>query len=198
MPTAEWINCGLVRILAGILVIATMVAGCSSDPVDAAPPVALALPSSTAASPEPRVETVTPSPRATPSPVPLTVDQAARRYLGIVRPYNIALERLEQAINGGQPVAVLRRRAAQVATANGTQVRHLTDTVWPRALRGLVGQLKAESLKAQRHWLLAARARARDALIQEVLNAARHDGKPAVGKIRTLLHLEQYDEDDYS
>ncbi|MEV1170460.1 hypothetical protein [Nonomuraea sp. NPDC049784] len=176
--------------------VATMVAGCSSDPVDVPPSVA--LPSTMSPSPEPRVESVTPSPRATPSPVPLTVDQAARRYLGIVRPYNIALERLEQAINGGQPVAVLRRRAAQVATANRTQIRHLTDTAWPRALRGPMGQLKAESLKAQRHWLLGARARARDALIQEVLNAARHDGKPAVGKIRTLLHLEQYDEDDYS
>ncbi|MEQ4721420.1 hypothetical protein [Nonomuraea sp. B19D2] len=198
MPTAEWINYGLVRILAGTLVVATMVAGCSSDPVDAAPPVALAPPSATAASPEPRVETVTPSPRATPSPVPLTLDQAAGRYLGIVRPYNIALERLEQAINGSQPVAVLRRRAAQVATANRTQIGQLTDTPWPRALRGLMRQLKAESLKAQRHWLLAARARDRDALIQEVLNAARHDGKPAAGKIRTLLHLEQYDEDDYS
>jgi hypothetical protein len=59
-------------------------------------------------------------------------------------------------------------------------------------------RLRAESLKAQRHWLLAARARARDPLIQEVLNAARYDGKPAVGKIRSLLRLEQYDEDDYS
>ncbi|MFB9630538.1 hypothetical protein [Nonomuraea helvata] len=178
--------------------VATMVTGCSSDPVDAAPPVPLALPSATAASPKLHAETVTPSPRATPSPVPLTLDQAARHYLSTVRPYNIALERLEQAINGSQPVATLRRRAAQVATANRTQIGQLTDTAWPRTLRGLMGQLKAESLKAQRHWLLAARARDRDALIQEVLNAARHDGKPAVGKIRTLLRLEQYDEDDYS
>ncbi|MGP3962003.1 hypothetical protein ACTWPT_39050 [Nonomuraea sp. 3N208] len=130
--------------------------------------------------------------------MPLTVKQAARRYLGIVRPYNIALERLEQAINGGQPVSALRRGAAQVAAANSTQIRRLTDTAWPRALRGPMRQLKAESLKAQRHWLLAARARARGPLIQEVLNAARYDGKPAVGKIRTLLDLEQYDEDDYS
>ncbi|GAA3708289.1 hypothetical protein GCM10022224_087260 [Nonomuraea antimicrobica] len=178
--------------------IATLVAGCSSDPVDAVPAAALAPPTTTVASPDPRVETETPSPQATPSPAPLSVDQAARRYLGIVRPYNIALERLEQAINGGQPVTVLRRRAAQVATANKTQIRHLTDTAWPRALRGPVGQLEAESLTAQRHWLLAARARTRDTLIQEVLNAARHDGKPAVGKIRALLHLEQYDEEDYS
>ncbi|MFG1710576.1 hypothetical protein ACFLIM_46160 [Nonomuraea sp. M3C6] len=130
--------------------------------------------------------------------MPLTVEQAARRYLGIVRPYNIAIERLEQAINGGQPVAALRRRAAQVATANRTQIRHLTDTAWPKALRGPVAQLKDESLKAQRHWLLAARARARSALIQDVLNAARYDGKPAVGKIRSLLHLGRYDENDYS
>ncbi|MET9249180.1 hypothetical protein [Nonomuraea sp. NPDC003709] len=128
----------------------------------------------------------------------MTNDQAARRYLGIVRPYNIALERLEQAINGGQPVTVLRRRAAQVATTNQTQIRQLTDTAWARALRGPMGRLKAESLKAQRHWLGAARARTRDALVQEVLNAIRYDGKPVVGKIRTLLHLEQYDEDDYS
>jgi hypothetical protein len=40
--------------------------------------------------------------------VPLTIKQAARRYLGIVRPYNVALERLEQAINGGQSLAALR------------------------------------------------------------------------------------------
>ncbi|KAB8183273.1 hypothetical protein FH608_049395 [Nonomuraea phyllanthi] len=175
--------------------IATLIAGCSSDPVDAAPSAVLTPPAT--ASREPLGE-VTPSPRATPSPAPLTLDQAARRYLRIVRPYNVALERLEQAINGGRPLTVLRRQAGQVATTNRTQIRQLAGTPWPRAVRGPVRQLQAESQKAQRHWVLAMRASARDALIQEVLNAARYDGKPAVGKIRRLLHLEQYDEEDYS
>jgi hypothetical protein len=63
--------------------------------------------------------------------VPLTIKQAARRYLGIVRPYNVALERLEQAINGGQSLAALRRGAAQVAIANATQIRRLSEPPGP-------------------------------------------------------------------
>lgn len=66
------------------------------------------------------------------------------------------------------------------------------------AVRGPMGLLKDESLEAQRHWPAAARARSRDALVQEVLNVARHEGNPAVEQIRTVLYLEQYDEDGYS
>ncbi|PZG02360.1 hypothetical protein, partial [Nonomuraea aridisoli] len=143
-----------------------------------------------------------PSTSATPSPrvsrAALTVEQAARRYLAVVRPYNVALERLEQAINGGRPVTELRRRAAQVATANRTHIRRLTGTLWPTAVRGPMRGLTAASGRAQRHWLLAARARTRDALVQQVLNAVRHDGKAPASKIRTLLRLERYDENDYS
>ncbi|MEZ0075167.1 hypothetical protein [Planotetraspora sp. GP83] len=57
--------------------------------------------------------------------------------------------------------------------------------------------LRAESLKAQRHRLQAARAATRSALIQEVLNAARHDGTEPSEKIRRLLHLKEYEENDY-
>src|SRR6266487_2436919 len=42
---------------------------------------------------------------------------AARRYLEIVRPYNVALERLEQAFNAGAPLVRLR------ALADGSHAR---------------------------------------------------------------------------
>ncbi|MFI7612349.1 hypothetical protein ACIBP6_14110 [Nonomuraea terrae] len=174
------------------LVVAALVAGCSGTPAGVSPPVDSVRVSPTAASPV----SPTPSPRV--SRAALTVEQAARRYLGIVRPYNVALERLEQAINGGRPVAELRRRAAQVATANEAHIRRLTGTPWPAAVRGPTRRLTAESGRAQRHWLMAARAQSRDALVQQVLNAVRHDGKAPAAKIRALLHLERYDEDDYA
>ncbi len=47
----------------------------------------------------------------------LTRAAAAKRYLEIVRPYNVALERLEQAFNAGAPLVRLR------ALADGSHAR---------------------------------------------------------------------------
>ena len=58
----------------------------------------------------------------TTTPPPLSHEQAAERYLAIVEPYNIALEALEQALNGGQEVGALQAQAAAVATANATHI----------------------------------------------------------------------------
>ncbi|WP_248965181.1 hypothetical protein [Sphaerisporangium perillae] len=168
------------------------VAGCSSGPVTAT----AADRASAVATP---AKTVTTSPAPpTPSPAPLTRKQAALRYLAIVKPYDVGLERLEKAINGGLPVASLRSSAAKVAAANRAQIRHLQNTAWPAAVRAPIKELGAESLKAQPYWLRAARARTPAALIQEVLKASRHDGAKAAAKIRRLLQLEEYDENDYS
>ncbi|MEU6787428.1 hypothetical protein ABZ912_50270 [Nonomuraea angiospora] len=51
MPVTEWINGGLVRIIAGTLVLATMITGCSGAPVNTTQHVAVAPPSPTTAPP---------------------------------------------------------------------------------------------------------------------------------------------------
>jgi hypothetical protein len=153
-----------------------------------------------AAGPLPASPTV---PSASPTPTsstaaPLSKEQAAKRYLAIVKPYNLALERLEQAINRGQPVAMVRTLAEQVAAANQAHMRDLRATVWPVEVRAPVRALLAESARAQAYWRQAARATIRSALIQAVLKAVQHDGSDAVGDIRRRLDLGAYDERVYS
>ncbi|GII55482.1 hypothetical protein Pth03_38710 [Planotetraspora thailandica] len=135
----------------------------------------------------------------TPAPAkPLSQKQAAIRYLKTVKPYDIALERLEQAINTGRPAATLRELAAKVASANAAHMRDLRDVPWPLAVRAPIKALRAESAKAQVYWRQAAQAKTRGELVQAVLEAARHDGSVAAGKIRSLLHLAKYEESVYS
>jgi hypothetical protein len=153
-----------------------------------------------AAGPLPAAPTV---PSASPTPTssmaaPLSKEQAAKRYLAIVKPYNLALERLEQAINRGQPMAMVRTLAGQVAAANQAHMRDLRATVWPVEVRAPVRELLAESALAQAYWRHAARATTRSALIQSVLKAAQHDGSDAAGDIRRRLDLGAYDERAYS
>jgi hypothetical protein len=153
-----------------------------------------------AAGPLPAAPTV---PSASPTPTsstaaPLSKEQAAKRYLAIVKPYNLALEQLEQAINRGQPVAMVRTLAGQVAAANQTHMRDLRATVWPLEVRAPVRELLAESARAQAYWRQAARATTRNALIQAVLKAVQHDGSDAAGDIRRRLDLGAYDERAYS
>lgn len=95
----------------------------------------------------------TASPVAPPSTVrskPLFRAQAAKRYLEVVRPYNPALERLEQPFNAGEPVVTLRALADGVARSNAAHMRKLHATVWPSAVRVPMKELLAESAVAQR------------------------------------------------
>jgi hypothetical protein len=135
---------------------------------------------------------------STTTPAPLSHEQAAERYLAIVEPYNIALEALEQAVNGGQEVGALQAQAAAVATANATQIAELQATVWPADVQPAVDELVAESDTAQTYWLQASQAQTRDAVIAAAVSAGEHDGGAAVDTIRSLLGLGGYDEDDYS
>jgi hypothetical protein len=170
---------------AGLVVGAACSAGSGSDGVDTAAP-------STSVTVEPAPSTTSPP------PAPLSKDQAAERYLAIVEPYNVALEALEQAINGGQPVESLQTQAAAVAAANDTHVQELRATAWPTDVQPAVDDLVAASEQAQTYWLQGSQAPTRDALIAAAVAAGEHDGGTAADTIRSLLGLDDYNEDDYS
>ena len=133
-----------------------------------------------------------------PPPAPLSKEQAAERYLAIVEPYNVSLEALEQAVNGGKPVDALRTQAASVAEANDTHVRALEATAWPADVQPAVDELVTASEQAQIYWLQAAQAQTREALVAAAVAAGEHDGGAAADAIRNLLGLDAYDEDDYA
>ena len=131
-------------------------------------------------------------------PAPLPNEQAAERYLAIVEPYDVALEALEQAVNGGQPVEALQTQAAAVVAANDTHMQELGATAWPADVQPAVDELVAESEQAQTYWLQASQAQTRDALIAAAVSAGEHDGGVAADAIRSVLGLGEYNEDDYS
>jgi hypothetical protein len=164
------------------------VTGCATD-TGASPTTSTATQTSstTATSAAPTTET----------PAALTKDEAAKRYLTIVKPYNVALERLEKAINAGQPLAKLRAEAQATATANATQIRELTAVAWPADVGPAMTGLVAESTKAQQYWQQAAQAKTREDLIKAVQAAAKHSGAKHAGTIRGLLSLDKYKEGDY-
>jgi hypothetical protein len=172
--------------LAAAVVALLAVTGCSGEPggKPATAPLAAA--------------TTMPSVTPTTMTAPLSKKQAAERYLAIVKPYNLALERLEQAINQGRPVATVRTLAGKVASANQAHMRDLRATLWPVEVRAPVRELLAESARAQVYWRQAAHASTRSELIQVALKAARHDGSEAASSIRHRLDLGTYDERDYS
>lgn len=176
------------QILAALLGITLLAgAGCSTGTAEQSTTSPVAPPSTAAASPS----TVA-------RPQPLSRAQAAKRYLAIVKPYNVALERLEQAFNAGRPLDVLRTLSRAVATANDTQMNQLRVTLWPTVVRQPLRTLLAESAVAQRYWLQAAEAGTRDELARSLVTASRHDGSDAAGQIRRALGLGAYDEADYS
>ena len=145
----------------------------------------------------PTAPSANPAPTPT-TPRPLSQEQAAKRYLAIVKPYNVALERLEQAINTGRPMATVRTLTGQVASANAAHMRDLRNTAWPVEVRAPVRELLAESARAQVYWRQAAQATTRSGLMQAVLTAVQHDGSDAAGSIRRRLDLGKYDERAYS
>jgi hypothetical protein len=123
---------------------------------------------------------------------------AAKRYLEIVRPYNVALERLEQAFNAGAPLVRLRALVDAVARSNAAHLRQLRATAWPSVVRAPMKQLLAESAAAQPYWHQAAEASTREELARSRVEAARHNGTGPANKIRHALGLDDYDETDVS
>ncbi|HEV8558271.1 MAG TPA: hypothetical protein VGR06_18010 [Actinophytocola sp.] len=145
----------------------------------------------------PPAATTSTTPATTTTPPPLSKPDAAQRYLAIVKPYNVALERLETAINSGQPVATLRTRASELAAANQEQINQLQTTLWPTEIRAPMAELIAESGKSQPLLLQAAQAKTRPQLVQAVVDGLKHDGKTPAKAIRDFLELAKYDERDY-
>ncbi len=137
-------------------------------------------------------------PPTTVKPKALSRAAAAKRYLEIVRPYNLASERLEQAFNAGEPVVRLRTLADAVARSNAAHMRRLRATVWPSAVRAPMKELLVESAAAQPYWRQAAEASTREELARSLVGAARHNGTSSANKIRRALGLDDYDETDVS
>lgn len=134
---------------------------------------------------------------AEPTPAPLSKPDAARRYLDIVKPYNEALENLEQAINDGQDLEVQQTSAGELVGANEQQIKDLESVVWPADVRDAMAELVAESRKAQPFLREAAQAGSTDDLVEALLAAMEHDGAEPAEKIRAALDLDAYDETEY-
>ena len=113
--------------------------------------------------------------------------------MAIVKPYNVALEGLEPAVNSGQPIASLRAAAQATAAANEAHMREVQGTVWPTDVQPAINEFLAESAQAQNDWLRAVQAPTRRP-------DQRRDRRRRAGRIRrcNLLSLPQYDEDDYA
>ena len=174
-----------------------LVTGCASI-ADSAPEPAAPTPQTT--EPSSASTPRTPEPAGTaPSEAPrLGVEEAAVRYLEIVRPYNEALEALETAINTGQPVDVQQEQAAATVTALHTEITELRNVRWPAEVEPHVLALADAGDQAVPSWETAAAATTSDSMVTAVLAALEHDDQAAADAIRRLLALDQYDEGDYS
>lgn len=172
-----------------ILLAAVLLAGCAADePADgqgrANQPAAAASPSAEPAEPA--------------EPAHLTREEAARRYLKIVRPYNKALERWETAVNSGSMDAAADA-ADDAATALEKEVAALRKTPWPPKVERQAAALADACAKRSVVWReeMAAAETVDDvyAALDALAQAADDDG-PAT-KIRRLLDLDRYEESDY-
>jgi hypothetical protein len=172
-----------------IAVTAALLAACTPTAEQEAvgPPKSLG---STASTPTPSSQPTTTTPPA------LSKAQAARRYLQIVKPYNVAMETLEKAINAGQPMSRLTRLAETTWKASKAELRALRATRWPYVVRAPVKELANAISAGLSDWRRATHAETREALIQAVIAATKH-GSDAAKTIRQRLQLEKYDEDDY-
>src|SRR5690606_28006699 len=175
-----------IRCAAGAVVLAIVV-GCSDE--------ARSGTANTSLGGTPSSEEAAPGTREGPS-VGLSRERAAERYLAIVEPYNVALEGLEQALDEGLPLDIVRARAEATADANDAHIRDLRAAEWPADVQPHIDELVAESELAQPWWRRAAQAPTRDELVAAVLAAGDHDGSAPARTIRRLLGLEEYDEAD--
>ncbi|MFI7490335.1 hypothetical protein ACIBXA_18340 [Micromonospora echinaurantiaca] len=128
------------------------------------------------------------------TPAALTPEEAKRRYLAIVEPYNTALEKLETAANAGKPWRTVRKLAAEVARTNAEHAVALRETTWPAAARTPMAALLAENDVALRHWRRAGEAADAEVLMREIRKAAAHSGAEEAGKVRAALGLPAYRE----
>lgn len=128
------------------------------------------------------------------TPAALTPEEAKRRYLAIVEPYNTALEKLETAANAGKPWRTVRKLAAEVARTNAEHAVALRETTWPAKARAPMAALLAENDIALRHWRRAGEAADAEALMREIRAAAAHSGAEEAGKVRAALGLPAYRE----
>lgn len=139
----------------------------------------------------------TPAPPTTTTPAALSKKQAAKAYLRIVKPYNVAMEALEKAINNGEPMSTTTQLAKATLKASKTEMRELRAIKWPAEVRAPVKKLVDAISTGLADWRRATRAQDRDTLIQAVIAATGH-GADAAETIRKRLELSKYDEDDYS
>lgn len=184
-------------LIVGVLTTAMALAACGSSTTDTS---TVASEPSTSAAPETTtpVATTSPAPAATKSsPAALSQEKAAERYLDIVRPYNEALESLEQAVNGGEPLETQTALAADTADALESEIAELRSTTWPSEIGSPVEDLIAVSEKSLEHWREAADAQTQNDLINAVMAAAEFDGGDAATAIREQLGIGPYDENDY-
>lgn len=176
-------------VLITVAATAALLAACTPSAEQDAARTPASLPSS-ASTPTPSSQ-----PTTTTRP-PLSKAQAARRYLQIVKPYNVALETLEKAVNAGQPMSRLRQLADAARKATTTEMRALRATRWPSIVRADVRELATAIDASLADWRRATRAQTLEDLIKAVSAAAKH-GSAAAKTIRQRLELEKYDEDDY-
>jgi hypothetical protein len=163
-----------------VLVVALFATGCGGTSPAGSP--------TSVRSPAPPVTSPTPSP----APSTLTLAQAASRYLEIVRPYNTALAKFEDAAHANKPWRDLRPLAREVAQANAAQAQALRQTRWPVEVGTPMADLLTEIDLAQGDWQRTADAQTSDELAQAVRAAAGHSGSKPAGQIRTLLGLPPY------
>ena len=185
------------RVLAvGGVVGLLFVAGCGEggeQPVAASPSSASV---SVAPSTTPSAVRSVPVVRATPAP--LSVTAAGKRYLEVTRPYNVALERFENAANSGASVKTLQARARAVAATNLAESRALLSIAWPAKVSTQIQALVRADAAARPHWLRVATADSLSAMARHVKLASAEGGTSPAAEIRRLLGLPKYDEKDYS
>jgi hypothetical protein len=128
------------------------------------------------------------------TPVALGAAEAKARYLTIVEPYNVALEKLEDAANAGKPWRTVRALAGDVARTNAVHAVELRQTAWPEKVRAPVAALLAENAAALPHWRRAGEATSAEELMREIRSASAHSGAKEAGRVRAALGLPAYRE----
>jgi hypothetical protein len=174
-----------------------LASGCASA-ADSAPEPAAPTPQASEPAPAPPSEASEPASAAPSEAARLGAEEAAGRYLEIVRPYNEALEALETAINTGQPVDVQREQAAATLTALRAETKALREVRWPAKVAPHAVTLADAGKQAVPSWEAATAATTSEDMVTAVLAALDHDDQAAADAIRRLLSLDQYDEGDYS